>query len=984
MSWKKYFRVADASPLTAAGPRSNSDLKYTHYASHLPEVYVGHPNRVERYGQYENMDVDSEINSALDILSEFCTQSNVENGTAFDIYWHENPTDREIETLKKQLINWNNVNKFDQRVFKVFRNILKYGDQVFVRDPETFEWFWIDMSKVTKVIVNESEGKEIEQYIIRDLNPNFENLTVTQATYTDDFHRHGSHKQQGFLQPSNIYTSATSGAGGRFDRAINEQAIEAQHIVHCSLTEGLDANWPFGNSVLENVFKVYKQKELLEDAIIIYRIQRAPERRVFYVDVGNMPAHMAMAFVERVKNEIHQRRIPSQTGGGSSIMDTTYNPLCIELSTKIPLLDGRILELNEIINEHNKGKENWVYSSDPVTGKIVPGKVAWAGKTKKNAKVLKLYLDNGKTLTCTPDHKIPVLGKGFVEAKDLTLDDSLISYEKDYTTIDNKIKGHKYEKIFDHELNKWIFTHKMVADNCNLGTFIHEDKYKNYTHVVHHKDFNRANNNPNNLVYMNKGDHIKYHASMSVWNTHPNTELIKKKISKTVTEIWANKSEEERNQWAKDCSIRNKNSWETRKKDTKTYNKYLKDQSIQSKQRIKDNPKFKNQLLKNLENRVFFNNQEFVWTQEMVSRLVTIVTDNNSNRLETIKLANNDYKLMLLLREVNKPLDKKGVLYKINTKKFTDSKLKCLYKQYNFKNWKDFESKVPVYNHKIVKIEYLSERMDTGCLNVDNNYHTFAIESGIFIKNSINEDYFFPQTSEGRGSKVETLPGGTNLGEIDDLRFFTNKLFRGLRIPSTYLPTGPDESPAAYADGRVGTAMIQEHRFNEYCKRLQRLISNQFDKEFKMFLKWRGFELDNSSFELRFNEPQNFTKYRETELDGTRIGTFTQLEAFPYLSKRFLMQRFLGLSEEEMEENTSLWLEENEEDVEAQIPSMRSVGISPGGFESDIGAFEPPTEMGEEGFEGEMPPGEEGTESPIPGTPAGLAPPSPPGEAPPE
>ena len=54
------------------------------------------------------------------------------------------------------------------------------------------------------------------------------------------------------------------------------------------MSEGLDQNYPFGNSLLESIFKVYKQKELLEDAIIIYRVQRAPERRVFYVDVGNM------------------------------------------------------------------------------------------------------------------------------------------------------------------------------------------------------------------------------------------------------------------------------------------------------------------------------------------------------------------------------------------------------------------------------------------------------------------------------------------------------------------------------------------------------------------------------------------------------------------------------------------------------------------------------------------------------------------------
>jgi hypothetical protein len=54
----------------------------------------------------------------------------------------------------------------------------------------------------------------------------------------------------------------------------------------------------------------------------------APERRVFYIDVGNMPSHMAMGFVERVKNEIHQRRIPTMSGGGNK-MDATYNPLSI-------------------------------------------------------------------------------------------------------------------------------------------------------------------------------------------------------------------------------------------------------------------------------------------------------------------------------------------------------------------------------------------------------------------------------------------------------------------------------------------------------------------------------------------------------------------------------------------------------------------------------------------------------------------------------
>ena len=279
MSWKKHFTlVKDKSPLTSMNNTSNDGTKYSHYASHLPEVYIGHPNRTERYGQYETMDIDSEINAALDILAEFCTQVNKENGTGFDIHFNDQPTESEVEIIKKQLLNWNHVNDFNTRLFKIFRNVLKYGDQVFIRDPETFQWFWTEMSKVTKIIVNESEGKKPEQYVIKDINPNFENLTATATSYSDYSKQGDLYKNRGYIQPSNIYDgSGGATAQGRFDRALNEKAIEAEHIVHASLTEGLDPNWPFGNSILEQVFKVFKQKELLEDAIIIYRIQRAPE-----------------------------------------------------------------------------------------------------------------------------------------------------------------------------------------------------------------------------------------------------------------------------------------------------------------------------------------------------------------------------------------------------------------------------------------------------------------------------------------------------------------------------------------------------------------------------------------------------------------------------------------------------------------------------------------------------------------------------------
>src|SRR6056300_1671673 len=569
MAWKKYFKDANLSPIS--GEKVPNFAK-RNYSSYLPDVYTGHPNRIQRYFQYDQMDSDSEINAALDILAEFSTQKNTENETPFDLVFKDETTEHEVKLLKKALQQWTKANQFKKRIFRIFRNALKYGDCFFVRDPETQKWLYVDNAKVDRIVVNESEGKKPEQYVIRDINPNLQRLSATQITPNQTYGGSGttgggtaaygsSYANQG---ATNNMSGFAGGQGGRFYKTMNAYNINAEHVIHMSMSDGLDNLFPFGQSVLEQVFKVYKQKELLEDAIIIYRVQRAPERRVFYIDVGNMPTHLAMQFVERVKNEINQRRIPSASGGANFI-DATYNPM------------------------------------------------------------------------------------------------------------------------------------------------------------------------------------------------------------------------------------------------------------------------------------------------------------------------------------------------------------------------------------------------------------------------SINEDYFFPQTAEGRGSKVDTLPGGTNLGEIDDLKYFTNKLFRGLRIPSSYLPTGIEESPGAYNDGRVGTAMIQEKRFNEYCIRLQRLVARTFDREFKMYLKWRGVEIDNGTFELRFNEPQNFSSFRETEMDAARIGTFTSLEQYPYLSKRFLMQRYLGMSEEEMLENTKLWREENADvSVDSELPSMRSVGVTAGGIQSDLDTFTPETPVddqteteggGEEGGAGEA--DATGTESPV-------------------
>jgi hypothetical protein len=177
------------------------------------------------------------------------------------------------------------------------------------------------------------------------------------------------------------------------------------------------------------------------------------------------------------------------------------------------------------------------------------------------------------------------------------------------------------------------------------------------------------------------------------------------------------------------------------------------------------------------------------------------------------------------------------------------------------------------------------------------------------------------------------------------------------------------------SDGKVGTALIQEYRFNQYCERLQALIAQKLDDEFKMFLHWRGFNIDAGLFNLKFNPPQNFASYRQSELDNTRIQAFSSLEPLSYMSKRFLMERFLGLTEEEIVENQKLWREERDspELQTTQGQDLRSVGITSAGIESDIQTGEEMTNAG--GELGAVPGSAPGAEPAVTPAPTGSAPP---------
>lgn len=129
-----------------------------------------------------------------------------------------------------------------------------------------------------------------------------------------------------------------------------------------------------------------------------------------------------------------------------------------------------------------------------------------------------------------------------------------------------------------------------------------------------------------------------------------------------------------------------------------------------------------------------------------------------------------------------------------------------------------------------------------------------------------------------------------------------------------------------------------------------------------MWLHWQGINIDSSLFELKFNQPQNFAAYRQSELDTARAATYSTVSQIPHLSKRFALKRFLGLTEEEIKENEHLWREENGAQLKVSDPSqeLRSAGITPGGMAADLSgqSAEAPPEMA-----AEAEPGAEGAEA---------------------
>ena len=112
--------------------------------------------------------------------------------------------------------------------------------------------------------------------------------------------------------------------------------LENWQVTHMRIL-GNDMFLPYGSSVLEPARRIWRQLIMMEDSMLVYRVVRSPERRVFYIDVGNIAPNDIPTYMEQAKQTLRARDVVSRTDGR---VDQRYNPLPVHKDTPIPLLDG--------------------------------------------------------------------------------------------------------------------------------------------------------------------------------------------------------------------------------------------------------------------------------------------------------------------------------------------------------------------------------------------------------------------------------------------------------------------------------------------------------------------------------------------------------------------------------------------------------------------------------------------------------------------
>ena len=168
--------------------------------------------------------------------------------------------------------------------------------------------------------------------------------------------------------------------------------------------------------------------------------------------------------------------------------------------------------------------------------------------------------------------------------------------------------------------------------------------------------------------------------------------------------------------------------------------------------------------------------------------------------------------------------------------------------------------------------------------------------------NSIGEDIFIPTNSTGKGSRVETLQSGMNLGELNDLEWFRKKLAAGLRIPPSLIDVQEQGQQNQHTDMRIGQIYQIEMRYMGHVKRLKRGLIPALEADYRGFAANREIKIPEEAC-LVINDSMSFVKYKEIELQQSLLNVMNSSLQLTSMSKRFALKKFMQMEQEELMEN---------------------------------------------------------------------------------
>jgi DNA gyrase subunit B len=434
---------------------------------------------------------------------------------------------------------------------------------------------------------------------------------------------------------------------------------------------------------------------------------------------------------------------------------------CFSGDTKVALADGRNISFIDLIKEENEGKQNYCYTINN-DGEIVIEKILNPRLTKKNAEVIKVILDNNEEIICTPDHKFRLADDTYIEAQNLNSEMSLAPLYRKTSKKEKRITINGYEMVWQTKSKKWIFTH-LLSNQYNIrnNKYIHKEN----THK-HHIDFNKLNNNPDNIIELNKKEHLMLHAEMAEktilredvkekCRKIRKTQEYRKKVSQTMLKMKEELSQRAKKQWEnseykeymkkKYLNFYNNNikyQQENRERLNESQKAYWskeenrKKQSVRVKNFFIENPKYK-KLLSEKSIEQWKDEKLKEWRSKETKKQWTIEFRDKRKKSYNETYYQNTISFM------KKVFDKYGNLDNYDnerTKKRNTNLLKeeTFVARFFAGNKKQMLETIVNYNHKIKKIEKLKTKIDVYDIEVPHT-HNFALASGVFVHNSAKQ-----------------------------------------------------------------------------------------------------------------------------------------------------------------------------------------------------------------------------------------------------